>query len=287
VRILVTGAGGFIGGVLARALSKRGGHEVVGLSRSITSAELRQGVKWVQADLVQDTVPDMEIDYVVHCATIQDVGTLSVKEFIDANLAMTEKIARFGKRNGVRGLIFTSSISLHGEIRGVLVDENTGIINPSPYGISKQLCEQLLRGYMGAFPIVAMRLCGVVGPGAVNGFLARMRLKAIADEPVVIYNSDRLFNNIVHTDDLINLILSLFVRGFSGFNAFPVASTNPISIHAAVTELIKAVRSKSEIVDNRLSTESFIVSSEMARSLFQYNPCDVVTNIHKFVNEAA
>jgi len=283
MRILVTGAGGFVGRVLANCLHTKGGHEVIGICRSLASARLTGGVTWLQADLAQDILPAMDIDYIVHCAALQEIGSLSVKDFVEANLAMTENIACFGKRIGIKGLIFTSSISLHGEIRGGLVDENTDIVNPSPYGIAKHLCELLLREYGTEFPTVALRLCGVVGPGAVAGWIAMMRLRAISCAPLAIYNPDQKFNNIVHIDDLYSLINSLCLRGFAGFNAFPLASRGHVTIREVAAELIDCTQAK--IVEMGTSPGSFMISNEMAMGHFQYRPGDVVTNLRKFVHE--
>jgi UDP-glucose 4-epimerase len=196
---------------------------------------------------------------------------------------MTENIARYGKKAGIKGLIFASSISLHGDIRVDIVDETTDRINPTPYGLSKHLCELVLQDYQALFPVIALRLCGVLGHGAKNAWLSRVLEKARQGEAIGIVNADRAFNNIVHKDDLLVFLLQLMAHGFSGFHAFPIASHDSLSVKSVVAEIIAATHSSSEIVDCGITDNSFTISNEYAMKEFRYEPSDVTANLKKYV----
>jgi nucleoside-diphosphate-sugar epimerase len=284
VRVLITGASGFVGRALVKGLRQQGEHDVIAFSRILPPDYQQLDVKWVQGDLQNEIQLNERVDYIVHCAAIQNFKDLPVRDFIDANLAMTENVARYGKKIGVKGLFFTSTVSLHGEIRENVVDEKTDSINPSLYGLSKHLCELLLQEYQEYFPVIAIRLCGVIGSGAKNVWLASVLSKAQDGEPVSIVNPDCPFNNIVHTDDLVNFLPLLMADGFAGFHAFPIASSNPLSIKNVVTEIIKSSNSNSEIIDSGVTDNSFIISNDYAMREFGYEPSDVVTNLRKFAS---
>lgn len=285
MKILVTGAGGFVGGIIATELQGRGGYDVIGIYRSRQPDHQHPAITWAQADLRNGVPLDGGVDYIVHCAAVQDHRGMPIREFIDANLAMTENLARHGRKTGIKGFVFLSSISLHGEIRGDVVDEHTDRINPTPYGESKHLCELLLREYHDAFPVAALRLCGVGGRGAKHIWLARVLAQARRGEDIGIVNADRPFNNIVHTDDLCALLGTLLRRGFDGFQAFPIASRATLPVQEVVAEIVRAVSSPSKIIDNGRTVNSFIVSNDYAMNRYGYEPSEVVVNVRKFAGK--
>jgi nucleoside-diphosphate-sugar epimerase len=282
MRILVTGAGGFIGGALARGLIETGIHEVTGIYHNTLSDLKVPGLTMQRCDLREGVILAEPVEYIVHCAAVQEYEGLPVKSYIDANLAITDNLAGYAKQVGVKGIIFASSISLHGEIMSGVVDEHTGRINPTLYGVSKYLCEALLRDYEAYFPVIALRLCGVVGNGARKTWLSRVRESAERGEDVAIFNSDMAFNNILHTDDMISFLAVLIERGFTGFNAFPLASRDPISIREVVDEVVTGLKSQSRIIDKGTGGNPFLISNEYAISHFGYVPAQVRDSLRRF-----
>jgi UDP-glucose 4-epimerase len=287
MKVLIAGASGFVGGALADGLSQHHGCEVVALGRNPDWHVPSGGYRRVIHDLTKPLLLDEAVDYIVHCAAVQNFRQMSSGDFITENIEMTRNIAEFGKAAGAKGVIFTSSIDLYGEIRGGRVDEHTDRINPSLYGISKFLCEQLLQEYAQFFPGVALRLCGVIGRGNASCWPARVRNMALRGARIDIVNAHREFNNIVHIDDLARFIHALMDRGLSGFHAFPLASLLPISIRDVVAEIITATGSHSEICDNGVTKNSFIVSNDRAMSFFGYDPGSVIMNLRKYLSENA
>lgn len=283
VKVLITGANGFIGSSLSRGL-RQAGCEVVCFSRSLPVDHLAWDVAWIQGDLIHGIQFNEPVDYIVHCAAVQNFQKMPIRDFIELNLDMTQHVADFGRRAGVKGVIFTSSISLHGDIPGDRVDESTGRINPNPYGLSKHLCELLLRECQEYFPVIALRLCGVVGPDAKNVWLSKVLSSARLGEPIGIVNRDRPFNNIVHTDDLLTFLSRLMTQGFSGFHAFPVASCIPLTIRNVVAGIIAATYSSSQIIDNGTTDNSFTISNDYAMRLFGYEPQTVSANLKKYAS---
>lgn len=281
MRVLVTGAGGFVGGALVQALCRNSDIEVIGLSRRELPGRYTPRLTWLQHDLSRKLSVHRDIDYIVHCAAQQDFQGYPVKKFLDVNIGMTENIADFAEENGVKGIIFASSISLHGEIRTKIVDEKTDMINPNPYGLAKYLCEQLLLEYQSVVPAIALRMCGVVGLGAKNIWLSRILSAASQGKEIEIVNADKPFNNVVHTDDLAEFIASLLRNGFSGFNAFPFAAVNPMSIREVVTEIINETHSASKIIDRGADHKSFLISNKAAIK-FGYEPADVLACLHRY-----
>ncbi len=286
MKIIVTGASGFVGRIIAEGLQANGNHTIIALYRNKPPEMCENGVLWLKNDLAREIPLVGDADYIVHCAAVHNFQEMSLQEFIDINLAMMGNVILCAKRAGVKGIVFTSSIDIYGEVKSKFVDEKTDRINPTIYGVSKYLCECMLQDCQNILPSVSLRLCGIVGPGAKKGWIAKVLAQAVCGEEIGIVNENGWFNNVVHTDDLLQFLLTLISNGFYGFNAFPVASKNSVTIKDAVIEIIKVTGSCSKIINNGLSANSFVIGNELAINYFNYGPADVLANIIKYANEA-
>ena len=169
MRVLVTGAGGFIGGVLSRQLID-GGHEVMGLVRRAGSEPA--GVRGVLGDL-GDSVRLAAIlaqerpDCVIHLAAeiasqrserkVSEVNVAGTERLLDACLALSGGEPATGPR-----VVFSSTV-VTGDAHGALLSEDRPLPVETPYGRSKQEGERLVLG--SGLPAVVVRPSHVYGPG--------------------------------------------------------------------------------------------------------------------------
>jgi nucleoside-diphosphate-sugar epimerase len=161
--VLVTGAGGFIGGWVAEALHLSGWRVKAGISRWMSAARIaRFPLEIVQCDVMKEASLDEAlkgIDVVVHCARGPEEDDAVTK-------AGTRLLIERARLAGVRKLVFTSSVAVYGDAMG-LIGEDT----PAPagtvtaYGNSKRIaeavCDELATD---DFPIVGIRPTLVYGP---------------------------------------------------------------------------------------------------------------------------
>lgn len=167
---LVTGAAGFIGSALVRALASRG-YRVQGLDRGAPDDTLRtQVARWSVGDLSQGLPPDLPAaDEVYHCAGSGVVGASFSDPAADfrANVATTANlVAWMTNQRGAR-LVLVSSAAVYG-IQPVMPIGETAALDPtSPYGVHKRLAERQVRDYARNFGFNAtvVRLFSVYGPG--------------------------------------------------------------------------------------------------------------------------
>lgn len=117
--ILVTGANGFVGSHVLRALSERGKTVRALYHRNEPTAEMRAwpGVSWEQADLLDIFRADevmQGITEVFHCAAIVSFLPARRAEMIHANTTGTEHVVDAALQAGVRKLVHISSVSALG-----------------------------------------------------------------------------------------------------------------------------------------------------------------------------
>jgi len=127
MRVLITGATGFLGGSLAREL-RRAGHDTVGLIRNPAKAGPleREGIRHRLLDLGRDDPgPALTgVDAVVHCAAIT-TEKLPYPAFHRVNVEGTERLGQAAAGLGVR-FVHVSSVAVHGYGGGpATVDEES------------------------------------------------------------------------------------------------------------------------------------------------------------------
>ncbi|MBL8551334.1 MAG: NAD-dependent epimerase/dehydratase family protein [Hyphomonadaceae bacterium] len=157
MRVLVTGAGGFIGGALAPALQAQGAQII---------AVLRDDIP---------TCPIAADDVIVHLAGLAHARATEAQHRA-ANTDLTLALARRARDAGARRFVFASSIKAVGEQTfGTRFSETTRAEPLSAYGRSKLAAEQGLAQIEG-LDWVALRPPLVHGPNAKANFGALLRL---------------------------------------------------------------------------------------------------------------
>jgi nucleoside-diphosphate-sugar epimerase len=189
MRILVTGATGFIGGALARRLA-RDGHDVRALARESATVHPLEaaGIDVVRGD-VRDTgslgLAMRGCSHVIHLATVKRGPSQLVH---DVNVRGTGNVLDAARDTGVQRIVFASTIGVHGFVTGKPVDERSPIRPNTPYRLTKWRAEEVVRAAhanTGA-PVVIARISSVVGCGA-RGWLplaqgiAAGRMRLIGD----------------------------------------------------------------------------------------------------------
>jgi len=146
LRVLVTGASGYIGAVLVP--------HVVAAGHSVSTLDLglyRSGYFSTDVPLpdhrdIRTTSPaDLEgFDAVIHLAALSNdpLGNLNPDLTYDINHRATVEFARLAREAGVERFLFASSCSLYGAAGSSAVDESAPFAPVTPYGRAKVLVEQ-------------------------------------------------------------------------------------------------------------------------------------------------
>lgn len=180
LRLLVTGANGFVGRALGDALVQHG-HTVRGAVRRndvilnskisrVTVGEINNQTDWSEA---------LEgVDVLIHLAArvhvMNETSIDPLEEFRRANVHGTEHLARSAAAHGVKRMVFVSSIKVNGgETSGGKGYTELDIPSPKdPYGISKWEAEQALHrvAQETGLEVVIVRPPLVYGPGVKGNF---------------------------------------------------------------------------------------------------------------------
>jgi sporadic carbohydrate cluster protein (TIGR04323 family) len=209
MRVLVTGAGGFVGKVVARTLAAAG-HQTTASFRKTEPADLAEvaGIALLRLDLqALDRLEPLEA--VVHCAADVPAFCPDPDALYRSNVEGARRLFDAAVAAGATRIVYLSSMSIYGAISAPVVTEDTPSTDPEVYGRSKLEGERLLATACARGPRLAglsIRLPGVVGRGGRNNFLSSTLQRVLKGEPVSANHAAAPFNNIVHVEDLAGFI---------------------------------------------------------------------------------
>jgi UDP-glucose 4-epimerase len=288
MRVLVTGASGFSGSFVARVLA-RSGRDVVAVYRRETPFQARLSgeprVRKHRADLLDAATLPGPFDAVVHVAATSPAPGIDVAHMVRDNVIGTQALTEAAERWGAKAFIFFSSLSVYGEVAAGLVDESTPMVNPDAYGATKHLGELLLAARAERLPGLAIRLPGVLGPGAHRNWLSGVAARLRTGETVRAFHLDAPFNNAAHIADLAALVLRVLERPGSGFDAVVAGARGQISIRDAISRLATGLGVEPRIEQAPAAKSSFTLSSERAINRWGYDPMEIGAMIDRYAED--
>ena len=161
-KIIITGAGGYIGSV-ASYLFLQKGYEIVAidnfargyrgpldlLQKKFDESKLRYFDLDLTGDISEVFRKEKNIEAVIHYAAYCNVGE-SMKQpelYFSNNVHGVLNIVDSMVKNGIDKLIFSSTCAVYGESKYVPLDEKHSYAPISPYGESKMMAETIIRWY--------------------------------------------------------------------------------------------------------------------------------------------
>lgn len=276
MRVLVTGAGGFIGSHIARYLNANG-FDVTGTCHtSIVKAEY----DLVRLDL-STAIPDIgTFDVIVHAAGSLPQNKCEYKEFKHNNIDSMENLLVYAKQYGIKKFIYLSSISVYGEFRRAVVTEKTDRVNPDAYGQTKYVAECLLRSEKNIKGI-SLRMPGVLGVGCRRVWLSNTIEKFIKNEDVKIYSPNFQTRNFVWLEDLTKFICKLIHADTWKYDVVNLACHERVTVRELVHEIKRLTNSKSNIIIDDSIRLPFCIDDTRALDMGyeSISPLDIVSKI--------
>ncbi|MDR1853913.1 MAG: NAD-dependent epimerase [Azoarcus sp.] len=244
MKVLVTGAAGFIGMHTAARLLARG-DEVVGLDNlndyydpRLKEARLARlaaqpGFRFVKMDVadrdgVNRLFAQEKFVRVVHLAAQAGVrySITNPLAYVDSNLVGFANILEGCRHNGVEHLVYASSSSVYGGNTKMPFSEHDSVDHPvSLYAATKKANELMAHTYSHLYglPSTGLRFFTVYGPWGRPDMALFLFVKAILEgRPIDVFNHGKMRRDFTYIDDIVEGVLRVLDRAAepdAGFDA--------------------------------------------------------------------
>lgn len=253
MKILITGAAGFIGSHLFLQLSNIG-HEVRGIDnffhasknpicKQVLRRDIRENlddlIRW--ADVVYHLAAQIHVDYSI----------AHPRETFQVNVEGTLNILECCREHGKR-LVFASSSEIYGSSQSDFMEENHPTNPQSPYAATKLTGDKICQVYRDVYgmKINVIRNFNTFGEyqndTSYGGVIAIFTRRALAGEPLEIYGDGEQQRDYMYIDDAVKGYYLSLEHDFPEPVNFGTGKT--ISINQLAHNILKITRSNSSIV---------------------------------------
>lgn len=231
MRVLVTGAAGFLAPHVALAFEERG-HEVVR-----TDIRPAGDSRIVPADLTSlpSILPVTKgVDVVCHLGGVGDVylAQNEPQTAAAANVLGTVNVLEASLRSGIRKVIYASTWEVYGEPQHQPVDEEHPCNPDHPYSITKLAGERLVMAYdqLKELPGIGLRIGTSYGPGMrPNSVFSIFIRRAMEGQPIAIKGTGQQSRQFTHVSDVAGAFVLAAESDMRG-DVFNIVADEEISI---------------------------------------------------------
>ncbi len=259
MKILVTGAAGFIGFHLSKRFLEMG-HEVVGLD--VVNDYYDQNLKWTRLDILKKSsafkhahidmadnhameslFAEEKFNRVVNLAAQAGVrySVENPRAYIDSNVVGFLNILEGCRHNKVEHLVYASSSSVYGMNTNMPLSPHEAVDHPmSLYAATKKSNEMMAHSYSNLYdlPTTGLRFFTVYGPwGRPDMALFLFTKNIIEGKPINVFNYGKMRRDFTYIDDIIEGVVRVTMNtaepnpAWDGANPDPATSPVPYRIY--------------------------------------------------------
>jgi UDP-glucuronate 4-epimerase len=272
MRVLLTGAAGFIGSHLGMRLLERG-DEVVGVDNMnayydvrLKEARLKRfgaadvsGKRFTleRADIadraaMEAVFASARFDAVVNLAAQAGVrySLENPYAYVDSNVMGFLNILEGMRRQGTGHLVYASTSSVYGTNKDLPFKESQRTdTQVSLYAATKKANEVMAHSYshLFGFPATGLRFFTVYGPwGRPDMALFKFTKGILAGEPIPVFNEGRMVRDFTYVDDIVEGIVRVIDRP-AGYRIFNIGNNQRVELMAYIRALEAALGRKAKL----------------------------------------
>jgi len=254
MKILITGAAGFIGSTTALRLLARG-DEVVGIDNlndyyDVTLKQNRlkrllphSNFRFIKLDVADHAGMDAlfateKFDRVIHLAAQAGVrySLQNPHAYIESNIVGFTNVLEGCRHNKVQHLVYASSSSVYGGNTKMPFSEHDSVDHPvSLYAASKKANELMAHTYshLFALPTTGLRFFTVYGPWGRPDMALFLFTKAILDDkPIDVFNYGKMQRDFTYVDDIVEGVVRVLDRVPEPNPAYDAVAADPATSSA-------------------------------------------------------
>lgn len=283
MRVWITGANGFLGRHMVKALAE-GSMDVVELTRQ--NVDLSQSTALPMLDKLREKhgLPDA----VLHLASRQP-GPFSLGEFVAANVSTTANIIDWIHKNKVGTFLYTSTISVYEKPNALPVSEKASTRGSTAYTITKLAAEDLIRIMKPAASNIILRLPSLYGVGQRDSFIDGLARLAKEGQPLELFHRGKRIRDSLHVSDVTKAIVScLHLAAAHPFSIYNLGCGQAVTVEDYAKKIVRHLKSNSPILPvDKIAAQDFDIYLDisLARRELGFSPKRVDESIEHYAQE--
>ncbi len=286
MKILITGAAGFIGSALALRLLERG-DAVVGIDNlndyydvRLKEARLQRtqnhpNFQFQKLDIIHregmaELFRKQQFDAVMHLAAQAGVrySITNPEAYVDANLVGFGNILEGCRHGGVKHLVFASSSSVYGANTKLPFSEHDNVDHPvSLYAATKKANELMAHSYAHLYklPCTGLRFFTVYGPwGRPDMALFKFTKGILEGSPIPVFNRGKMIRDFTYIDDIVEGVVRAIDRtaqpnpawsgdspdsatSYAPYRIYNIGNNQPVELMRYIEVLEKSLGKKAKL----------------------------------------
>ncbi len=282
MKILLTGGTGFLGSNLLKELVEDNYVYILSRKNNIPVKKIKDLVNCIKCDLTDSAQLNQlfpkNIDLVIHLASEVNIrldGRYS-ENLIENNLNSTINLIEVMIDNGVKNLVFSSSMTVYGIKNEIPIKEN-GELDPIHfYGWTKKWAEDIIKHYSnrGLINSLILRLPGLYGGIRNTGYIYNLIRKMSKNQDVTINTNGLKFWETINIDDFVQIIKKLLAvwqweKEFEIINCSYGEKTDFID---TAYKIKKILNSKSKItIEKPVDYKKFYLDNSKLKNIIEFD----------------
>jgi len=282
MRVLITGVAGHLGSKLAQWLIRENKAEVLGID-DLSSGYIENvpsNLIFHERTLGRDPMPHLDdIDYVFHFAAYAAEGLspfIRHHNYVN-NLVATADVVNFCIKNGVKRLVFASSMAVYGE--GDPPFTEAAACNPiDPYGNAKLACERdiAIAGEQHGLDWCVIRPHNVYGPGQdiwtpYRNVLGIWMARSMQNLPLIVYGDGYQKRAFSYIDDIVPCLYQAAVAPKASKQVINLGGNTEVTILEAAEAVSKLTNAPIGHMEHRHEVKNAWCTTSKSQTYLGYD----------------
>ena len=237
MKVIVTGANGYIGRRLCKRLSEMQGINVTGLTIDKTE---ENGINHTDFSVENLACHFTGADIIIHLASVRAGNRIC--DF-SANESITENVLIAMEQAGIERFVFASSIAVYSDVSRIPWLEEMQLKPVSLYGISKVACENLFQYYALREKLkgIILRFAPVYGEHDTNKRMVSAFIsKAKAHETLMVNSISNSKRDFIYREDFVDALIWSIMLNSNGVEIYNIGSGEPKTNYEIATIINRA-----------------------------------------------
>jgi len=255
MKVIVTGAAGFIGSHLCEALIEQG-HEVTGIDcfldyyprrikdRNLETLQSSERFHFIEQNLLDVRWPQLlngagTVFHLAAQAGVRASWGANFPVYTKNNIEATQLMLEASKQSGLKKFVYASTSSVYGDTADIPMREESLLKPVSPYGVTKLAAENLCYLYWKNFevPCVSLRYFTVYGPRQRPDMaFYRFLLALLQDRTITIFEDGNQTRDFTYIQDIVQGTIQASQKGVRG-QSYNLGGGHRISVNEVLKML--------------------------------------------------